>query len=233
MAKEEFFQNLQAAASFLAPQVEADSPYVNSAQVERTLLSTDIWLTQTSVEGFDVHDFDDLPAPVREALASHVARFREIARDVPPTKPASRRQVQDAWPQFKEILLLVKQIRREEWIPVANALVEEAERWIGRQGWPVKRYPKRISEEGILGTYELTKLVFAAEGSQLVLTPVARFVPFTDGLFELAALPDYETVLIAREGSRWYLRESVEDRRRREWSESTFVEMALDLARRV
>jgi hypothetical protein len=232
MAKEEFFQNLQAAASFLAPQVEADNPYVDPSRLESALRRATIWLTPGAVEGFDVHDFGDLPPANRDALVTNVARFREVARDVPPAKPATENQIQNALPSFLNILSSVQAIMREEWLPPAMALIDESERWIARQGWPVKRYPKRLSE-GILGAYELAKLVFAAEGSQLVLTPVGRFVAFTDGLFEMAALPDYETVLIAREGSQWYLRKSVEDRRRREWSESEFVEMALDLARRV
>jgi hypothetical protein len=230
MPKDEFFQSVRTAVRFLAPRVETDSPYLEPEGLERGLANATIWLTPKSVEGFDPADFSDLPSTERNTLVEEIEQFVAAAEDVPSHQPARADQVERALPHFRDIVSFVQRTMREEWVQSANRLLDEAQGWAQARDWPIRRYPKRIAED-LLGTYTLDKLVFAAEGSQLVLNPVGRFAPRTEGIFDLAVLPVYESMMVVRQRGRWFI-ESPPDRDERwDWSEAAFVETARKLAR--
>jgi hypothetical protein len=88
----------------IAPSGTADSPLLNPEGIGQILRKATIWLNPKSVEGFDEQDFDFLPSAERQALTASVNRFREIARQVSPTAPATEEQIQQALPEFQRII---------------------------------------------------------------------------------------------------------------------------------
>lgn len=230
MAKNDFFQNVRRAVGFVAPRAVADNPYTKPHEIERALRGATIWLTPRSVEGFDPRDFGELSPNDRDNLATSVESFVDIARKVDLKKPATADEVDRALPRFMSIFGVVQKSMRDEWRDAAEQLSDQARIWAEKREWPCKRYPKQISED-LIGAYELTKLVFAVEGSQLVLSPVGRFVPGSEGMFDLAVLPDYETAMVIRHQGKWFVQSFPDKDVREEWTEAAFIETSLRLAR--
>ena len=85
--------------------------------------------------------------------------------------------------------------------------------------------------EDFIGTYKQERLVFAAEGAQLALVPVGRFAPGTEGLFDLAVMPAYDSVMVVRQGTRWFIHPLPGDEVRQDWSKEAFLTTSLRLAR--
>jgi hypothetical protein len=231
VARDDFSRNVRRALLFMAPRVETDNPYSKPEYVERSLRGTDIWLAQASVAGFRPEDFTDLPSQERTRLEQAVNDFTNVVSSVPPKAPASKDQVEAALPLFMYIVRVIQGRLLDDWLRASEKLLTEAEEWARSAGWPTKRYPKEIAED-FIGTYRLDRLVFAAEGSQLALVPVGRFAPGTEGMFDLAVLPSYDSVMVVREGDRWFVHSLPgEDTRRKEWGKDVFVETCLKLAR--
>jgi len=108
VAPRDFWTNVRAGASFVAPQATADSPRLDSAAIENILKREVIWLTPKTVEGFDPKEFEFLSPAERASLTDAVDRFRDIARKVPPNKPATDEQIQQALPQFHRIVEILR-----------------------------------------------------------------------------------------------------------------------------
>ena len=230
MAKQDFFQSVRTAVRFLAPRVETDNPYTKPSELEQRLRGAAIWLTPKSVEGFNPQDFCDVPEQERESLIQDVSSFIGVAEAVRPDRPAKPGEVETALPRFLKIVTTVQKLLSDEWIDAANRMLDEACAWAKARQWPTQFFPRQISED-FIGTYELRKLVFAVQGSQLVLNPVGRFAPGADGMFDLAVLPVYESVMILRQLGQWHIHPLSGENQRREWSEGAFVETAEKLAR--
>jgi hypothetical protein len=96
MSLPKFLQNVRMATGLLAPAVQTDSSKLDPASLARTLALADLWLTTHAIEGFDERDFVFLSSEDRSRLADGVAKFRAVAESVPPTEPATRRQVEEA-----------------------------------------------------------------------------------------------------------------------------------------
>ena len=230
MAKDEFFQNVRATVQFVAPRIDRDNPYNKPSELKRILNETTIWITPMAVEGFDLHDFEDLSQEDREALSNDVETFTRVANSVSDEGPVTNKHIETALPVFLNIFKFVKKEMLGEWVGAASKLVDQARGWAQAQDWPTKTYTTRISED-LLGTYELQKLVFAAEGTSLVLEPLGRFGLEVDGIFDLAVLPDYDAVRIVRRNGRWTIAPLPGENRRRRWSEGSFVETVETLVR--
>ena len=54
--------------------------------------------------------------------------------------------------------------------------------------------------EDFIGQYKLDRLVYSAEGVQLALISVGRYAPGTEGMFDLAVMPAYDSVMVVRQG---------------------------------
>lgn len=230
MAKQEFFQSVRTAVSFLAPRVDGDTPLRDRNELEGALRRAVIWLTPKSIQGFDPGDFADLPSEQQDELAASVDEFISVAKSVPANEPANSDQINAALPPFLNIVKAVQKIVRDEWLDAARRLLEQAENWAMARQWPTRCFPKAISED-FIGTYTLRKLVFGVEGSQLVLNPLGRFAPGADGIFDFAVLPVYESAMVVRQQGKWYIHPPSHEHRRREWSEVAFVETAQKLTR--
>jgi hypothetical protein len=89
MAIDEFWANLQGAASWLVHIEKQDLAHADAATRERTLVEAREWLKPRSVGGFDPNDFAFLDDQTRAALQEGVERFRAIADRMPRKKPPS------------------------------------------------------------------------------------------------------------------------------------------------
>ncbi len=108
MSLREFWTSVRTAAGFLLPPVAADSPRIDTDQLEARLRRVQIWLTPKSVEGFHVEDFPFLDEGTRGQLSRCVQQFVNAAEQVPPDKPATEEQVQVALPAFLCILEIMR-----------------------------------------------------------------------------------------------------------------------------
>ena len=229
MARDEFFRDIRRAVSFMAPRVEADSPFTDTHYIERMLRGTDMWLAQGVVAAFRPDDFPDLDESARARLAGAVSDFLAVARTVPPKEPARQEQRDAALGPFMQIIQAVQSLVRDDWMRASSKLLGEAEEWAKEVGWPTKRYSKDITED-FIGTYKQDRLVFSAEGTQLVLVPVGRFAPGTDGMFDLAVMPAYDSVMVVRQGDRWFIHPLPWEEKRQDWSKDAFLGTSLKLS---
>jgi hypothetical protein len=230
MARDEFFRDIRRAVSFMAPRVEADSPFTDTNYIERMLRGVDLWLSPKVVEAFRQEDYPDLEERTRENLVRAVGDFLEVARKVPSNASAAPEQRDAALEPFKHIIQGVQSLVLEDWLRASTALLADAEGWAREAGWPTRRFPKEITED-FIGSYKQERLVYSAEGAQLALLPVGRYAPGTDGLFDLAVLPAFDSVMVVRQSERWFIHPLPGKERRLDWSREAFLSTSLELAR--
>jgi hypothetical protein len=230
MARDEFFADIRRAVSFMAPRVEADSPFTDTNYIQKMLRGTDLWLSRKVVEAFRPDDFAEVDGGVRDTLKRAVAKFRRVAETVNPSEPTRPEQRKAALAPFTQIVKIVQGLVCDDWISASAALLAEAEGWAREEGWPTRRFPKDITED-FIGNYRLDRLVYSAEGAQLALVPVGRFVPGTDGMFDLAVMPAYDSVMVDREKGRWFIHGLPGEEGRQDWSKEAFLKRSLQLAR--
>jgi hypothetical protein len=108
MAKTEFLRNVKTARNLFAHRVHTDHAGLNPDTLEGQLARATIWLTPSSVKGFDARDFSELAPEVRERLNDHIEQFRRIAREVPPTEPAPPAKAKEAMRHFLGMLKILK-----------------------------------------------------------------------------------------------------------------------------
>ena len=73
---------------------------------------------------------------------------------------------------------------KAEWLGRLDSLVDEVEGWARASGWRTRRIGKTSSERR-LGTYRVPVLLMEKDTVEVVLNPVARFVPGADGAVDL------------------------------------------------
>lgn len=94
---------------------------------------------------------------------------------------------------------------KREWLDRLGGLVAEVEGWARASGGRARRIDKTIAERG-LGTYKVPVLLMEKDAVEVVLNPVARFVPGADGAVDLYAAPAYDDVAsLYLEGDHWVL----------------------------
>lgn len=99
MTKGAFIGNVRRGLSMLNPQADTDSDRIKPAN----LASSDIWLTPSTVDGFDPNDFKHLPQGQRDELQRRVDSFRNIAAAVGSTTPAAKKESDDAKHELMKI----------------------------------------------------------------------------------------------------------------------------------
>ena len=82
---------------------------------------------------------------------------------------------------------------KAEWLGRLNALVGEVEGWARASGWRTRRIDKTVNERR-LGTYRVPVLLMEKDTVEVVLNPVARFVPGADGAVDLYVAPAYDDI---------------------------------------
>jgi len=92
-----------------------------------------------------------------------------------------------------------------EWLRRLASLVNEIEGWARASGWRTRRIAKTVSERR-LGTYKVPVLLMEKDTVEVVLNPVARFVPGANGAVDLYVAPAYDDIAtLYLEGDRWVL----------------------------
>lgn len=69
---------------------------------------------------------------------------------------------------------------KSEWLGRLNMLVDEVKGWAQAAGWRTRRIDKTVTERE-LGTYKVPVLLMEKDTVEVVLNPVARFVPVRMG----------------------------------------------------
>ncbi len=94
---------------------------------------------------------------------------------------------------------------KREWLDRLGTLVDEVKGWAQASGWRTRRIDKTVTERG-LGTYKVPVLLMEKDTVEVVLNPVARFVPGANGAVDLYVAPAYDDIAsLYFEGDHWVL----------------------------
>lgn len=93
---------------------------------------------------------------------------------------------------------------RDAWVQTVNQLVTDVEGWCRARDWPTRRIEKKINDRS-LGEYVVPALLIQVDLVKLLLEPVARFAPGSDGVVDLYRMPEYDDVasIYHRNGAWW------------------------------
>ncbi len=92
---------------------------------------------------------------------------------------------------------------KREWLDRLGTLVEEVKGWAQASGWRTRRIDKTVTERR-LGTYKVPVLLMEKDTVEVVLNPVARFVPGANGAVDLYVAPAYDDIAsLYLEGDHW------------------------------
>jgi hypothetical protein len=84
-----------------------------------------------------------------------------------------------------------------------ESLVRDVKGWAEAAGWRTRRITKTVNERQ-LGKYEVPVLLMEKETVEVVLNPVARLVPGSDGAVDLYLSPAYDDIAsLYLEGDHW------------------------------
>ncbi len=94
---------------------------------------------------------------------------------------------------------------KREWLGRLDTLVDEVKGWAQASGWRTRRIEKTVTERG-LGTYRVPVLLMEKDTVEVVLNPVARFVPDANGAVALYEAPAYDDIAsLYLESDHWVL----------------------------
>jgi hypothetical protein len=94
---------------------------------------------------------------------------------------------------------------RFTWIDRVTQLVKDVEQWAREMGWATKRVEKKLDDARV-GTHRLPALLMQADTCRIILEPVGRSAPGTDGVVDLYLMPAYDDIAsIYHYGGRWNL----------------------------
>src|SRR5882757_8625847 len=82
---------------------------------------------------------------------------------------------------------------RDEWIQRLSRLIDEVDNWAKASGWRTRRISKTIKERE-LGAYKAPVLLMERDTVEVVLNPVARYVPESSGAVDLYLAPAYDDI---------------------------------------
>jgi hypothetical protein len=82
---------------------------------------------------------------------------------------------------------------KAKWLSHLNTLVDEVGGWARASGWRTRQIAKTVNERR-LGEYKVPVLLMEKDTVEIVLNPVARFVPGADGAVDLYVAPAYDDI---------------------------------------
>ena len=82
---------------------------------------------------------------------------------------------------------------RDEWIERLSRLVTDVERWAGSIGWASRRIDKSM-KDSVIGPYKAPGLLLQKEFSRLILDPISRESPGSEGLVDLYVMPAFDDI---------------------------------------
>jgi hypothetical protein len=199
MAREDFFDSLRMADGMFAPMkmIWPDSKV--------TYFQGDLWLTPSSVEGFDSADFADWPEEERKRLEAEVDAFLEIARKVPPNQPAPKARAKQARKHLEAAMKIVRNRILTEWLEAQEEMIQEAAEAARAKGWYVEKDQMQL-EESLLREYHAPSLLMRTWDREMRLLPVARFCAGRQGVVDLMVSPPYERAyMVTFKDGRWHI----------------------------
>ncbi len=95
-----------------------------------------------------------------------------------------------------------------DWFGRLSALVNEVEGWLKELGWSTRRIEKSL-EDAQIGKYKVPSLLMQEGVDRILLEPIGRSSPGTEGVVDLYLMPAYDDIatLFFYEG-RWNLHSS-------------------------
>ena len=114
----------------------------------------------------------------------------------PPGELAPEQVIQDA---TKRVRLL------SAWLDRLWALVNEVEAWVRALGWSTRKIEKPM-EDSEIGKYKAPSLLMQEGTDRVLLEPIARSAPGTEGVVDLYLMPAYDDIAtLYYEDGRWNL----------------------------
>jgi hypothetical protein len=82
---------------------------------------------------------------------------------------------------------------RFAWIKRVTELVATVEHWARELGWATKRVEKKLDDARV-GAHRIPSLLMQADTCRIILEPVGRSTPGTDGVVDLYLMPAYDDI---------------------------------------
>ncbi len=86
-------------------------------------------------------------------------------------------------------------VLRDDWLRVLAELIVTVRVWAEELDWSTRQITKKMTDSR-LGRYEAPALLMQKETARVLLEPIARFTPGTDGVVDLYLMPAYEDVAV-------------------------------------
>ncbi len=82
---------------------------------------------------------------------------------------------------------------RNEWLERLDELMTRVRVWAVGSGWRA-RVIEKLMNDSVLGPYKAPAMLMQRETVEVILDPVGRFAPGTDGVVDLYLLPAYDDI---------------------------------------
>lgn len=92
-----------------------------------------------------------------------------------------------------EAEVTVRMRERAAWIGRVTDLMTEVEEWARELGWSTKRVEKKLDDARV-GSHRVPALLMQAETCRMILEPVGRSTPGSEGVVDLYLMPAYDDV---------------------------------------
>ncbi len=94
---------------------------------------------------------------------------------------------------------------RETWIERVNSLVGQVEQWAREMGWSTRRVEKKLDDSRI-GKHRVPALLMQQDTFRVLLEPIGRSTPGTEGVVDLYLMPAYDDIAsLYFHDKRWHL----------------------------
>src|SRR5690242_5175149 len=81
---------------------------------------------------------------------------------------------------------------RDEWVQLLRELVSEVDGWV-KPDWSTRELDKDV-QDSVLGPYSAPALLMQRAFTRVLLEPITRFAPGTDGVVDLYMMPAYDDI---------------------------------------
>jgi hypothetical protein len=82
---------------------------------------------------------------------------------------------------------------RAEWLERLSSLTELVSSWAAELDWSTRKIEKRMKDSR-LGSYAAPALIMQKGATRVLLDPIARFAPGSDGVVDLYLMPAYDDI---------------------------------------
>ena len=82
---------------------------------------------------------------------------------------------------------------REVWVQLLKNLINDVEKWVRPKQWSTRVIEKEM-RDSVLGEYHAPALLMQREIARVLLEPITRFAPRTDGVVDLYLMPAFDDI---------------------------------------